>query len=155
MYERRRIYYEKCLSSWDGDTSEATTGVFRKQKEGEMWKMCWNLRVPNAAKMFLWRACQNLLPTKANLQKRGICENSLCSTCFSENETMEHIIWECLAASDVWGGASIKLQKSTCSGGGGGGGGFPTDFTRDKFTVCYRRDRALCPYSSKYMASQK
>jgi ribonuclease HI len=67
--------------------------------------------------LFLWRACHNLLPTKVNLQKRGVCENSLCPICLSENEAVEHNIWECPAASDVWGEAPIKLQKSTCSGG--------------------------------------
>jgi hypothetical protein len=87
------------------------------KKEGEVWKTCWSLRVPNAIKMFLWRACHNLLPTKVNLLKRGICDNSLCPICLSENETVEHIIWECPTANDVWGEATIKLQKSTCLGG--------------------------------------
>ena len=85
--------------------------------EGAVWKKCWSLKVPNAAKMFLWRACHNLLPTKVNLRKRGVCENSFCPICLAENETVEHIIWECPAANDVWGGAQIKLQKSICSGG--------------------------------------
>jgi ribonuclease HI len=87
------------------------------KKEEEVWKMCWKLKIPNAAKMFLWRACHNSLPTKVNLKKRGVCENSLCPICLAEDETVEHIIWECPAASDVWGGAPIKLQKSTSSGG--------------------------------------
>jgi ribonuclease HI len=87
------------------------------KKEEEVWKICWKLKIPNAAKMFLWRACHNSLPTKVNLKKRGVCENSLCPICLAEDETVEHIIWECPAASDVWGGAPIKLQKSTSSGG--------------------------------------
>jgi hypothetical protein len=73
------------------------------KKEGKVWKMCWSLRVPNAVKMFLWRACHNLLPTKVNLLKIGVCENSLCLICLFENETVEHIIWECPAVSDVCG----------------------------------------------------
>jgi hypothetical protein len=67
-------------------------GCSRAKKEREVWKMCWSLRVPNAVKMFLWRACHNLLPTKVNLLKRGICDNSFCPICLFENETVEHII---------------------------------------------------------------
>jgi hypothetical protein len=92
-------------------------GCSGTKKEGEVWKTCWSLRVPNAIKMFLWCACHNLLPTKVNLLKRGICDNSFCPICLSKNETVEHIIWECPTVNDVWGEAPIKLQKSTYLGG--------------------------------------
>lgn len=71
--------------------------------------MCWDLNVTNAIKMFLWRACHNLLPTKANLFKRGVCDDKLCPICLKEEETVAHITWECPAANDVWGGSWIKL----------------------------------------------
>ncbi|XP_059446627.1 uncharacterized protein LOC132178194 [Corylus avellana] len=66
--------------------------------------------------MFLWRACHNLLPTKANLFRRGICDNNLCPICQREEETVGHACWDCPAANDVWGEGSIKLQK--CVSGG-------------------------------------
>jgi hypothetical protein len=34
------------------------------------WRDCWNLKVSNVVKMFLWRALNNLLPTKVNLKKK-------------------------------------------------------------------------------------
>jgi hypothetical protein len=40
-------------------------------EEDVVWKECWNLNIPNAAEMFLWRAGHNLLPTKMNLLKEG------------------------------------------------------------------------------------
>jgi hypothetical protein len=40
------------------------------REEEDAWKVCWKLHIPNAAKMFLWRAFHNLLPTKTNLKKR-------------------------------------------------------------------------------------
>jgi hypothetical protein len=46
-----------------GSTSSATSNF---------WKILWNMKVPNSVKMFLWRACHNIIPTKVNLQKRGI-----------------------------------------------------------------------------------
>ena len=77
----------------------------------EVWKKCWSLNVPNAVKMYVWRACHNLLPTKGNLFKRGVCDNNSCPNCLSAEETILHAVWECPAATDVWGGSQIKLQK--------------------------------------------
>jgi hypothetical protein len=37
------------------------------REEEVAWKECWNLNIPNVAKMFLWRVGHNLLPTKMNL----------------------------------------------------------------------------------------
>jgi hypothetical protein len=33
----------------------------------EIWKIIWTLKIPNSAKVFFWRVCHNILPTKANL----------------------------------------------------------------------------------------
>jgi hypothetical protein len=54
------------------------------REANEEWKICWNLNVPSAVKMNMWRACHNLLPTKQNLFRRGVCENMLCPICLRE-----------------------------------------------------------------------
>jgi hypothetical protein len=61
--------------------------------------------------MFIWKACHNLLPTKTKLFHRGVCENQSCPICLREDETVEHCVWDCLTANDVWGASVIKLQK--------------------------------------------
>jgi hypothetical protein len=33
-----------------------------------VWKNLWNIQVPNATKVFLWRACNNILLVKDNLK---------------------------------------------------------------------------------------
>lgn len=38
----------------------------------EFWKLIWRLRVPNKIRSFTWRACKNILPTKANLPQKPI-----------------------------------------------------------------------------------
>lgn len=49
-----------------------------KNKTQAIWKSIWSLKVPNTAKVFLWRACNEILPTKDNLKKcRVIIEESL------------------------------------------------------------------------------
>jgi ribosomal protein L37AE/L43A len=82
-----------------------------KSDDNEVWKVCWNSNVPHVVKTFIWLACYNLLPTKVNLCRRGVYEEASCPICLHEEETIEHIIWECASASDVWSGSNIKMQK--------------------------------------------
>ena len=70
----------------------------------------------NAVKNFLWRACNNLLPTKMNLMRRGIVKDARCPICEREAETMTHILWRCSAAQDEWGCEPKKLQKGIDEG---------------------------------------
>ena len=65
-------------------------------------------------KMFLWRALNNLLPTRKNLKRRGVVTETLCPLCGREEEDVAHVLWNCPAASDVWGCASVKFQKRSC-----------------------------------------
>lgn len=83
-------------------------------KGSDIWKVCWKLNVPNNIKMFVWRACHNLLPTKANLLKQKVINSASCPICNLAEETVEHIVWSCPSASDVWSCGPIKIQKSAC-----------------------------------------
>jgi hypothetical protein len=91
-------------------------GCSGNMDDKEEWKTCWKLNVPNAVKMYLWRACHNLLPTKANLFRRGVGNSKMCLVCLSKEEMVVHACWDCPAAKDVWGVCNIKLQKSTTGG---------------------------------------
>lgn len=43
-------------------------GASSIQRDGELeWKTIWNFNITNAVKMFQWKGCNNLLPTKAKL----------------------------------------------------------------------------------------
>ena len=44
--------------------------------DNEVWKVCWNSNVLLVVKMFIWCACHNLLPTRMNLCRRGVCEEA-------------------------------------------------------------------------------
>jgi hypothetical protein len=37
-----------------------------------IWRRLWNLKLPRYILVFLWRACNDILPTKNNLCKRKI-----------------------------------------------------------------------------------
>lgn len=77
----------------------------------EVWKQIWSLRSPRVVQFFLWKACQNILPTKANLYKRNLSLDPLCPICGRSEETVCHILWHCPSTHDVWSECSPKIQK--------------------------------------------
>lgn len=86
-----------------------------QETKSTAWKICWKLRVPNVAKMFLWKAFNNLLPTKSNMSKKGVTKDNLCPICGLEEETVSHILWDCGSAKDVWG-EFTEISESSSSG---------------------------------------
>ncbi|XP_059436470.1 uncharacterized protein LOC132169451 [Corylus avellana] len=91
---------------------ECSTGV----RTQAVWKMIWGLKVPHSAQVFLWRACNKILPTKDNLKKRKVVEDDICIFCCSAVETTHHILWDYPSSQDVWCVSNNKLQK--CRSGG-------------------------------------
>jgi hypothetical protein len=41
-----------------------------------VWKTIWTLKIPNAAKMFLGRECNDILPTNMLLFSRGVVQEA-------------------------------------------------------------------------------
>ncbi len=66
-----------------------------------IWKIIWKLKVPRVIHLFLWRACNNILPTKENLLRRKIVSDPTCPLCGRETETSGHVLWSCDAARAV------------------------------------------------------
>ena len=66
-----------------------------------LWSRVWKARVPNKVKLFSWRACQNILPTRDNLVRRRVVEVASCCFYHRATETVLHVLWECGAAQDV------------------------------------------------------
>ncbi|GKB74695.1 RNA-directed DNA polymerase, eukaryota, reverse transcriptase zinc-binding domain protein [Tanacetum coccineum] len=53
--------------------------------------------------VFLWRLNLNSLPSRVNLDRRGIEVNSLlCPTCYLDVETVNHIFFNCELAKVLW-----------------------------------------------------
>jgi hypothetical protein len=60
--------YHMAKESVLADEGECST-VGNKER---MWKALWKLNCPRVVHLFLWKACNNILPTKANLSKREL-----------------------------------------------------------------------------------
>jgi ribonuclease HI len=85
-------------------------------KMSEVWRQIWKLKLPNAEKNFIWRACHDILPTKEKLLRRKISVDPLCPLCGLVTETSFHVLWDCSSARDVWSMCERKIQKSHFDG---------------------------------------
>jgi hypothetical protein len=75
------------------------------------WNDIWAIKGSRVVKFFLWKACRDILPTKERLFRKHITEDLLCPICKLYPETIDHILWSCGSAKDVWTECSSKLQK--------------------------------------------
>lgn len=72
------------------------------QTPSALWHAIWHMKINPKVKFFIWRACQNALPTKENLWKRRILPDPLCDLCRATVETTEHTLLLCPWAAGVW-----------------------------------------------------
>jgi hypothetical protein len=85
----------------------------RSSYNKECWKLLWNLKIPRSVQLFLWRVCNDILPTKEKLWKRRLVENPLCPLCGLESESSFHDVWLCDAAKAVRSECPPRIQKSS------------------------------------------
>ena len=90
-----------------GNIAKSLRGCVGKR----VWAALWKLRIPNEIKVFGWKACNDILPTKLNLSKRKIIEDAMCPICMRFPKLAIHALWECEAAKDVRAGSLKILQK--------------------------------------------
>ncbi|GKA58022.1 RNA-directed DNA polymerase, eukaryota, reverse transcriptase zinc-binding domain protein [Tanacetum coccineum] len=74
----------------------------------------WIRDIPIKINVFLWRLSLNKLPSRMNLDKKGIDVDSiLCPVCNDDVETVNHLFFSCDMAKDLWswrdGGSLIFL----------------------------------------------
>ncbi|GJS65283.1 putative RNA-directed DNA polymerase, eukaryota, reverse transcriptase zinc-binding domain protein [Tanacetum coccineum] len=63
----------------------------------------WIRCVPIKVNIFLWRLVVNKLPTRVNLERKGIdVDSTLCPICGEDVETVNHIFFSCEMAKDLW-----------------------------------------------------
>jgi ribonuclease HI len=77
-----------------------------------LWRRLWSISGPRVVKLFMWQACNDILPTNENLFKRKVLTEALCPICRSETESVGHALWSCPAAQDVWHECSNRIQKT-------------------------------------------
>ncbi|GKE07248.1 RNA-directed DNA polymerase, eukaryota, reverse transcriptase zinc-binding domain protein, partial [Tanacetum coccineum] len=82
--------------------------VMRKHIDNEILdssgtKVRWNKNIPIKINIFSWRLAINRLPTRYNLDIRGIdLDSTLCPVCNEAVETNQHLFLDCDIAQHLW-----------------------------------------------------
>ena len=81
------------------------------------WKKIWHLSVPCKVRNFIWRSYRNAIPTKTNLVRKCVIDNSSCPLCHDHQEDVLHALWYCPTLSQVWeGDPQWSFRGQTCFG---------------------------------------
>lgn len=88
----------KMIVAMDNNGEAGSSSPDSQQK---FWKSLWSLRVPNKVKHFAQSACNNTLPTMANLMHRHISSSDLCEQCKTDSKDTLHALWACIKLEGV------------------------------------------------------
>ncbi|GKC27975.1 RNA-directed DNA polymerase, eukaryota, reverse transcriptase zinc-binding domain protein [Tanacetum coccineum] len=74
----------------------------------------WNKYLPSKVNISSWRIKKQRLPTRLNLDKRGVDLHSVrCPICDDDLESENHIFVECIVAKDTWSAILTQLNWQT------------------------------------------
>ena len=81
----------------DGEksTSSSVNGV------DSWWNFLMRIHISFKMKLFIWHACKNWVPTRVNLDQRGVLVDTVCPLCRCGKETMLHALWGCRLLKEV------------------------------------------------------
>jgi hypothetical protein len=82
-----------------------------QQKPSWWWRGLRKLKFPPKAKIFLWAALNDKIPTWDNLSKRQIEGPGRFPLCQNSNESTLHILISCPFAKKVWTETSTNLRQ--------------------------------------------
>jgi ribonuclease HI len=71
------------------------------------WRNIWRLKIPPKVKHLIWRMCRGCLPTRVRLQDKGVVCPTNCASCSHAYEDLNHLLFECPFAIQVWTSAGI------------------------------------------------
>ncbi|KAG7543468.1 Reverse transcriptase domain [Arabidopsis thaliana x Arabidopsis arenosa] len=70
----------------------------------------WKLKISPKLQHFLWRGLSGALSTATQVRTRNIPANPICQRCCQEEETINHLLFQCPYAQAVWRGANIDMN---------------------------------------------
>ena len=66
------------------------------------WHNLWRLKAPPKIKIFMCKVKWGVLPTNKFLHIRMPAVDPLCRWCLLEEESQNHMLWECVVARWIW-----------------------------------------------------
>lgn len=82
-------------------TADPRTMVLEPSTLG-LKKEIWKIKAPRKLKHFLWQATSGFLATAKQLKDRHCARDSCCMRCGAEMESINHTLFECPPALQVW-----------------------------------------------------
>jgi hypothetical protein len=73
----------------------------------------WSSLAPKKCKIFAWQAAKGRLKTRDILAKKNIIDNALCPYGCDEEENVEHMLFRCPYATQVWTALGFALNQQT------------------------------------------
>lgn len=76
-----------------------------RNQESKAFKSLWRCFAPNRVKAIVWKALRGRLPTKMELQKRGVHmanNDTTCVLCGEDEEQMSHLLFTCKVSWELW-----------------------------------------------------
>jgi len=87
-------------------TVNSTYNCLRTRDEGAnstLYEALWSIKALPSALTTAWRVLNDRLPTRANLERRGlILETNRCAMCGEDEESGSHVFFECRVTWRVW-----------------------------------------------------
>jgi hypothetical protein len=106
----RMLFNMKCQRENLLDGRGGTSSIQQEMKD---WTSLWNIKVPSKLKNFIWRLCNESVPTAEVLHHRHMATSSSCSFCSAE-DSWKHALIDCVAARCVWSLSSEELVEVMC-----------------------------------------
>ncbi|KAK8562005.1 hypothetical protein V6N12_049060 [Hibiscus sabdariffa] len=72
------------------------------EQKSATWKHLWDAPVPQRLRLFLWVLFRNKLMTNVERCRRHFGHSSMCAVCNAADESILHVLRDCIVASAVW-----------------------------------------------------
>ena len=74
-------------------------------------KAIWKIKAPRKLKHFLWQATSGYLAMAKQLKERHCARESTCARCGADEESINHMLFECPPALQCWALSSIPSSS--------------------------------------------
>ncbi|KAG7595232.1 hypothetical protein ISN45_Aa01g039400 [Arabidopsis thaliana x Arabidopsis arenosa] len=73
--------------------------------------LIWASNTSPKIKIFLWRALSAALPVVDQILRRGMRVESICQTCGEEGESINHVLFTCSVARQIWALSGVPTPE--------------------------------------------
>ena len=101
-----RSAYYLLLHEQDRVLESTSRGMGASQ---HLWSAIWSAKVQPKIRVFMWRACLDILPTRTKLFDRGILSFFTCQWCEDDPETTSHVLWKCDFAQKICSACPVPI----------------------------------------------